>query len=66
MVKTSGTLKPQSNLKEWCQKNGYDGVTQECVMSAYQSQDPKIQQMAKEATLKKITKKTNQRSPYGR
>lgn len=53
------------NLKEWCRKNGHDGVTKECMMSAYQSQDKKIQQMAKEATLKKITKKTK-KGIYGR
>lgn len=38
-------------LRQWCEKNGYDGVTKECVTSAFQSPDPKIQQLAKRKKL---------------
>jgi len=39
-------------LKGWCDKNGYPGVTKECVMSAFQSPNPDIQKLAKREKLK--------------
>tara|TARA_R100001463_G_scaffold28418_7_gene65135 strand:+ start:315 stop:479 length:165 start_codon:yes stop_codon:yes gene_type:complete len=38
-------------LREWCIKNGYDGVTKECVISAFNSDDDKVQQLAKRKKL---------------
>ena len=39
---------------QWCRSNNYPGVTDECVLSAFQSNDPKIQDLAKKAKLKGI------------
>jgi len=39
-------------LKNWCLSNGYNGVTQECVRSAFQSPDQKVQSMAKKQMIK--------------
>ena len=39
-------------LKAWCDENGYDGVTKECVLSAFQSDDEKIVKLAKREKLK--------------
>lgn len=44
----------KKTLREWCEKNGYPGVTKECVMSAFQSQDSKIQELAKRKKLEGI------------
>ena len=41
-------------LKDWCEKNGYDGVTKECVISASNSPDEEVQEMAKQHKLKSI------------
>ena len=41
-------------LKNWCEKNGYDGVTKECVISASNSPDKEVQDMAKQYKLKSI------------
>ena len=38
-------------LRQWCESNGYGGVSKECVLSAFQSPDPKIQQLAKRKKL---------------
>ncbi len=46
--------KPIVTLADWCRKNKYPGVTKECVMSAFQSDDPKIQAMAKKEKLKGV------------
>lgn len=43
-------------LKDWCTKNGYNGVTRECVMSAMQNNDPKVNKMAKKAVLTRVAK----------
>lgn len=47
----SNPLKKVS-LKNWCESNGYNGVTQECIRSAFQSQDKKVQSMAKKQMIK--------------
>ena len=47
----SNRLKKVS-LKNWCQSNGYNGVTKECIRSAFQSQDEKVQSMAKKQMIK--------------
>ena len=44
-------------LKNWCLSNGYNGVTKECVMSAYQSQDKKVQKMARKEMIKGVLMK---------
>ena len=44
-------------LKDWCAKNGYGpGVTKECVLSAFNSNDPGIQKLAKREKLKGLIK----------
>ena len=40
------------SLKNWCFSNGYNGVTKECILSAFQSQDEKVQSMAKKQMIK--------------
>ena len=35
-------------MEAWCKKNGYDGVTKECLLSASQQADPKLKNMAEE------------------
>ena len=47
----SNQLKKVS-LKNWCLSNGYNGVTKECIRSAFQSEDEKVQSMAKKQMLK--------------
>ena len=44
----------KKTLRGWCEKNGYPGITRECVLSAFQSPDPKIQQLAKRKKLEGI------------
>ena len=46
-------------LADWCKKNKYPGVTQECVVSAFQSNDPEIQELAKREKLKGLIKDVN-------
>ena len=41
-------------LKGWCEKNGYPGVTKECVLSAFQSENPDIHKLAKRKKLEGI------------
>ena len=48
--------KPIVTLADWCRKNNYPGVTKECVLSAYGSSDPKIQELAKREKLKGVLK----------
>ena len=44
-------------LKDWCAKNGYGpGITKECVLSAFNSNDPGIQKLAKREKLKGLIK----------
>jgi len=38
-------------LKQWCESNGYTGVSKECVLSAFNSDNPDIQQLAKRKKL---------------
>lgn len=35
-------------MKQWCEKNGYNGVTKECLLSASQQENPKLKEMAEE------------------
>tara|TARA_Y100001938_G_scaffold145850_1_gene223456 strand:- start:4132 stop:4287 length:156 start_codon:yes stop_codon:yes gene_type:complete len=44
----------QKTLRKWCESNGYDGVTKECVTSAFHSDNPKIQELAKRKKLEGI------------
>ena len=44
-------------LKQWCEKNGYNGVTQECIVSASQQEDPKLKKMANTHLQSGIVKK---------
>jgi hypothetical protein len=44
-------------LSSWCKKNGYGGVTEECILNAFNSDDPKVQGLAKKEKLKNIAKK---------
>ena len=43
-------------IERWCKGNGYGGVTEACITAALQSQDPKINKMAKRAKLESIVK----------
>ena len=55
-----------SNLNDWCKMNGYGTVNKECIDSAFQPNDPKIQDMAKKEKLKGIAKKQNAKPLYNR
>ena len=44
----------KKTLRGWCEKNGYPGITKECVLSAFNSDNPKIQQLAKRKKLEGI------------
>ena len=46
--------KPQTTLKNWCLSNGYDGVSKECLLSAFNSQDELIHKLAKQEKLKGV------------
>ena len=35
-------------MESWCKKNGYPGVTKECLLSASQQEDSKLNSMAEE------------------
>ncbi|QDP57972.1 MAG: hypothetical protein Tp1124DCM412261_29 [Prokaryotic dsDNA virus sp.] len=48
-------------MKEWCDKNGYDGVTKECLISASEQDDPKLKSMAKEHLSKGIINKVKEK-----
>ena len=48
-------------LSGWCKKNGYPGVTKECILSAEGSENKKLRKMAKEARLKNILKEEHGR-----
>ena len=41
-------------LSSWCKSNGYDGVTKECVLNAFNSDIPAVQKLAKREKLKGI------------
>ena len=41
-------------LRGCCEENGYGGVTQECIISAFNSDNPKIQEMAKREKFKSM------------
>ena len=43
-------------LRDWCTKNGHKGVTKQCLLSAFQSENPKIQAMAKREKLKGVAR----------
>ena len=43
-------------LDRWCRMNGYGGVTEDCIKAAIQSQDSKINKMAKKVKLQSIVK----------
>tara|TARA_R100000655_G_scaffold55781_1_gene93881 strand:- start:5353 stop:5517 length:165 start_codon:yes stop_codon:yes gene_type:complete len=44
-------------LNQWCKTNGYDGVTQECINSAKNQEDPKLQGMVKKHLIRGVAKK---------
>ena len=44
--------------------NGYNGVTKECVMSAFQSQDEKVQKLAKKEMIKGISNVKEEEKRY--
>jgi len=46
--------------------NGYGKVSKECMDSAFQSNDPKVQSMAKKEKLKGIAKKQNAKPLFKR
>ena len=46
-----------STLNQWCKINGYEGVTKECIQSAMNQDNPKLNQMAKEHLIRGVAKK---------
>tara|TARA_Y100001973_G_scaffold83376_2_gene123549 strand:- start:15408 stop:15563 length:156 start_codon:yes stop_codon:yes gene_type:complete len=43
-------------ITQWCRKNGYGGVTKECLSSAILSENDKIVDMAKKRKLQNLIK----------
>lgn len=61
MSKVANSIKPKKpagvfSLKQWCQKNGYDGVTRQCVISARSSENEKVREWAKDAMVRNIAR----------
>ena len=52
------------SLQNWCMSNGYNGVTKECVMSAFQSQDEKVQKLSKKEMIKGISNVKEEEEKY--
>ena len=50
-------------LRDWCNTNGYPGVTKECILSASNSDDPRLRDMAKNAD---AVSKVKEDKSYGR
>ncbi len=50
-------------LRDWCKTNGYPGVTKECILSASNSDNPRLRDMAKNADAVSKVKKDK---VYGR
>ena len=40
------------SMIQWCKQNGYGGVTQECITSAFSSSKPDVIKLAKREKLK--------------
>ena len=51
-------MKPKGivNLSDWCKKNNYPGVTRECVLSAFNSDNPEVVNLAKREKIKGMIK----------
>ena len=45
--------KPKT-LSSWCKANGFDGVTKECMLRAFNSTDENLVKMAKREKLKGV------------
>ena len=43
-------------MKAWCKVRGYDGVTKECIMNAFNSSSDEVHKMAKREKLKGVIK----------
>tara|TARA_Y100001963_G_C6403769_1_gene275306 strand:+ start:93 stop:299 length:207 start_codon:yes stop_codon:yes gene_type:complete len=43
-----------STLKQWCEVNGYDGVTKECIQSAMNQDNPELNALAKQHLLRGV------------
>ena len=54
-------LKNQKNkpvtLMQWCRLNKYGGITEECIESAFQSDNDKIVEMPKKYKINKIVRR---------
>ena len=42
---------------QWCRLNKYGGITEECIESAFQSDNDKIVEMAKKYKINKIVRR---------
>ncbi len=49
-------------MNDWCKKNGYDGVTKQCLMSASQQDDVKLRKMAEEHLKTGIIKRIGEKN----
>tara|TARA_R100000734_G_C3319248_1_gene114774 strand:+ start:1025 stop:1183 length:159 start_codon:yes stop_codon:yes gene_type:complete len=49
-------------MNDWCKKNGYNGVTKECLMSASQQDDVKLRKMAEEHLKTGIIKRIGEKN----
>ena len=48
-----------ATMKQWCQKNGYEGVTQECLISAKNQDNSELNKMAKQHLLRGVANNGN-------
>ena len=61
MFQRRNVAKPVITLTDWCTKNNYPGITKACVMSAFQSDNPKIVELAKREKLKGLLSTTEEK-----
>ena len=59
-------MKTHPTLNSWCKENGYDGVTKKCLLSAFNSNNPKIQDLAKKHKLRGIADGESKKEIFGR
>ena len=45
-----------STLRQWCEMNGYEGATNECIQSAMNQNNPQLVAMAKEHLMRGVAK----------
>ena len=48
-------LNKPKTLKDWCERNGYSGLTKECMLHALNSDDKEVKMLAQVEKIKQLT-----------